>query len=104
MTFLVYIISITQECKTKSVCKSKQECTAKPTLFSPPGSLYVGNIAIAVFVLKVYVHYIFLWINLVAQGTATVALHFINLNLIHRIIRQILQKNLAITAKEGTRA
>ena len=104
MSRLVHVVGIGQHSESQFVSKAQQEATPQPSLLGAAGCFHVGDVALAVFVLQVYVHHIATRIDIVAQRLTPVCLLLINLQVFHRVIRQVLHQHLLISTEERARA
>ena len=116
MPRLVHVVCIGKHGEPQLVGEAQQEASPQisplgrsplPTGEGRGGArrrLHVGNVALAIFVLQVYIHHVAARLNIVAQGLALVGLLLIYLQVFHGVIGQVLHQHLLVSAEERARA
>ena len=86
------------------VAEAEGKRTGKPAVVCSCRRLRVGDVAALILLLQVHVHHKRLGIHVVAQCLALVRLLVIDLDILHRVVRQVFQQHLSVALEERARA
>ena len=86
MAGFVHVVHIAHNGIPPSVCETQKETTSQPTVACASCRFHVGDIAPAIFLLEVDIHYIFPGINITSEGFAQVRALVVDLDVLDRKI------------------
>ena len=103
MVRLVEVVDVAHYAILQYVGETQKEHTSHPAFPSARRSLQIGDVPNAVLLLQVHVHHIAGSLHVIAQRLALVRAFVVGLDVLHRIVGQILQQYLPVATQEGTR-
>ena len=101
VVLLVHIVGIGHQRITPQLGEAQQETTAQPALPGAACGLHIADVPHLVLLLQIDIHHIAFGAVRATQGLVHVRCLVIHLDVFHRVVGQVLQQHLPVSAHEG---